>query len=276
MFRRDLPHPPPPAHIRPRPAARTAGGAGGTCGARGHDGPGGPAAAVVAREERARVLAELVRCSLGYGRLLLMWCVSAVAALGWSFLGMAGMSFGRGGAENILGLFFAALGAGVLVPAGFGLAAAVRLDREARRLLCAWAASGRDPAGDPRHRAPGRSLVWLLSSLAVCALGLWVSFGVAVRPRSGGTAYGEVVYFMGLAVILWITGLAGVAKAAVHYRWAVRAFTGLGPGCAGAGRPAGTADRPAAYPVLTAPPLTRVPEQGDRSASKEHPPPASG
>ncbi|WP_037805852.1 hypothetical protein [Streptomyces sp. NRRL F-2580] len=199
MPRRDLPPPPPPAHLRAWPDE-------------GH-----------VRADRARFLHDLAQRSLGIGRLLLLWAVSAVFALGWSFVGMALMAFEQGDPVSfVLALVFLVLGAGVLVPAGFWFAWGARRDREVRRLLCAWAEAGRDPEADARMRAPGRSLTWLLASLALGVAGLWVTFGVAVSARPGQETYGEVTYYMGLGMILWITALLGIAKAAAHYRWALR------------------------------------------------------
>ncbi|MEV8530292.1 hypothetical protein [Streptomyces sp. NPDC051211] len=208
MPRRHLPPPPPPAHLRAW-----------------HD-------AAVLQDDRARFLTELARHSLGLTRLLLLWSAAAVFAFGWSFLGMALMSFEQGdGLGLLIGGAFAALGFGVLVPAGFWFAWGARRDREVRQLLCAWADSepaGNDPAAEARLRAPGRSLGWLLSSFGLCAAGLWVSFGSAASARPDGDTYGEVAYYIGLGMILWITGLLGAGKAAAHYRWALRAFTGPG------------------------------------------------
>ncbi|MCX4691524.1 hypothetical protein [Streptomyces sp. NBC_01408] len=201
MPRRDLPPPPPPAHLRAW-LDETA-----------------------VRADRARFLLDLGQRSLGLGRLLLLWSVSAVFAFGWSFVGMALMAFEEGDLVScLLGIVFVVLGAGVLVPAGFWFAWGARRDRQVRRLLCAWAEADRDPATDRQVRAPGRSLTWLLASFVLAAAGLWLTFGVAVSARPGEETYGEVAYYMGLGMILWITGLLGVAKAAAHYRWAVRAF----------------------------------------------------
>ncbi|MEV6952799.1 hypothetical protein [Streptomyces sp. NPDC051183] len=206
MPSRDLPPPPPPAHLRDWMDE----------------------AAV--RADRARFLRELGRRSLGLGRLLLLWTVSAVFALGWSFVGMGLMAFEEGDPVSfLLGLVFVTLGVGVLVPAGFWLASGARRDRQVRQLLCAWAELCRDPAADSGVRAPGRSLAWLLTSFALGVLGLWVTFGVAVSARPGEETYAEVAYYMGLGMILWITGLLGLGKAGAHYRWAVRAFRGGRP-----------------------------------------------
>ncbi|MFJ3925715.1 hypothetical protein [Streptomyces sp. NPDC090022] len=207
MPRRDLPPLPPPAHLRAWLDDS------------------------VVRADRARFLEDLGRRSLGPGRLLLLWAIAAVFAFGWSFVGMALMSFEQDRAlEDIFGAVYAALGAGVLVPAGFWLAWGARRDRQVRQLLCAWAEFEPDPVVDARLRAPGLSLGWLLPSLGLCALGLWVTFGTAATARPGSDTYGEVAYHMGLGMILWITGLLGVGKAAAHYRWALRALTAPGRG----------------------------------------------
>lgn len=199
MPRRDLPPPPPPAHLRAWLDEHTV------------------------RADRARFLSELGRRSLGFGRLLLLWAVSAVFALGWSFVGMALMAFETHDPLSYLfGLIFAVLGVGVLIPAGFWFAWGAKRDRQVRGLMCAWAELEPDPAADRAMRAPGRSLTWLLASFALGALGLWVTFGSAAAARPGADTYGEVAYTMGLGMILWITALLGLGKAGAHYRWAIR------------------------------------------------------
>ncbi|MGW7102582.1 hypothetical protein [Streptomyces sp. NPDC054838] len=201
MPRRDLPPPPPPAHLRDWLDESAV------------------------RADRARFLRELGRRTLGPGRLLLLWAVAAVFALGWTFIGMALMSFeSQEPLSYLFGLLFGALGAGVLVPAGIWFAKGAERDRQMRHLLCAWADCDRDPAADAQVRAPWRSLTWLLASFALGALGLWVTFGTAAGARPGEVTYGEVTYFMGLGLILWITGLLGLGKAGAHYRWALRSF----------------------------------------------------
>ncbi|MGR4883023.1 hypothetical protein ACIPUC_26960 [Streptomyces sp. LARHCF249] len=201
MPRRDLPPPPPPAHLRAWLDE----------------------AAV--RADRARFLSDLGRRSLGVGRLLLLWAVAAVFVLGWAFVGMAWMAFEQHDPFSYLyGVILAVLGAGVLIPAGFWFARGARRDRQVRQLLQAWAESDRDPVADARVRAPGRSLTWLVTSSVLGAFGLWVALAAAVSARPGDTTYGEIAYTMGIGQILWITGLLGLAKAAAHYRWAVRAF----------------------------------------------------
>ncbi|MGP3687968.1 hypothetical protein ACTVZO_25310 [Streptomyces sp. IBSNAI002] len=201
MSRRDLPPPPPPAHLRDWLDE----------------------AAV--RADRARFLSDLGRRSLGVGRLLRLWAVAAVCVLGWCFVGMAWMAFEQHDPFGYVhGLVLAALGAGVLVPAGFWCVRGARRERQVRRLLQAWAESGRDPVADARVRAPGRSLTWLVASVALGAFGLWVAFAAAAPADPVRTTYGETAYLMGIGQILWVTGLLGLAKAAAHQRWAVRAL----------------------------------------------------
>lgn len=220
MPRRDLPPPPPPEHLRAwfdEHAVRAV------------------------RADRARFLAELGRRSLGLGRLLLLWSVSAVFALGWSFVGMALTALETPDPFSYLfGLIFAALGVGVLIPAGFWFAWGARRDRQVRRLLRAWAELDRDPPVDAAVRAPGRSLLWLLASLALGGVGFWVAFASAATARPGADTYGEVAYTMGLGTILWITALLGLGKAGAHYRWALRVF---GAGGRGPGGPSGAGGR---------------------------------
>ncbi|MEU9252834.1 hypothetical protein AB0D66_13420 [Streptomyces sp. NPDC048270] len=201
MPRRDLPPPPPPAHLRDWLDE----------------------AAV--REDRARFLRDLRRRSLGVGRLLRLWAVAAVFVLGWCFVAMAWMAFEQHDPFGYVhGLVLAVLGAGVLVPAAFWCARGARRDRQVRQLLHAWVESDRDPVADARVRAPGLSLTWLVASFALGAFGLWVAFAAASSADPARTTYGEIAYLMGIGQILWVTGLLGLAKAAAHHRWAVRAF----------------------------------------------------
>ncbi|MFF5446006.1 hypothetical protein [Streptomyces sp. NPDC012888] len=230
MPRSDLPFPPPPAYLRARPDGETP------------------------HEDRERALAELARAGIGPGRLLLLWALAAVFALGWSFVGMARLSFDEGDRLGVLiGVAFGVLGLGVLVPAGFWLVWGVRRDREVRRLLDAWARSGprpADPALVARLRAPGRCLLWLLSSLALCAVGVWTASGFAAAAGPGLVTYDRAAYCAGLGTIWWVTGVLGAARAAAHHRWARSALT------------------------RSAAPATAAPDH--RSASTGHPPPGSG
>ncbi|MFD7627104.1 hypothetical protein ACFV7Q_13895 [Streptomyces sp. NPDC059851] len=179
------------------------------------------------RADRVRILRELGRRSLGPGRLLLLWAVAAVIALGWSLVGAGLMAFESSGPFSVVfGGVFALLGAGVMIPAGFWSARCVRRDRAVRRLLHAWAEVDPDPAADAWLRSPGPILFWALSSSAAAVFGLYVCFAAAAAAwaRPGGATYGEVTYTVGFGTILWITGLLGLGKAGAHHRWAVRAF----------------------------------------------------
>ncbi|MCX5376456.1 hypothetical protein [Streptomyces sp. NBC_00091] len=217
MPSRELPPPPPPAHLREWLDEG------------------------VVRADRARFLADLSRRSLGPGRLLSLWGVAAAFALGWTFVGLAVMSFASGGPlEYLVGAVHSVIALGVLVPAGLCFARGARRERQVRQLLCAWVVAGRDPETDARLRAPARSLVWLVASLVLGASGLWMAFASAAGARPGTDTYGEVAYFMGFGMILWITALLGLAKTATHYRWALRT-THPGPPDAPRPTPSGAA-----------------------------------
>ncbi|MFD8144445.1 hypothetical protein [Streptomyces sp. NPDC059708] len=198
--RRDLPPPPPPAHLREWLDEGAV------------------------RADRARFLADLSRRTLGLGRLVLLWLTAAVFAIGWTFVSTAVMTFESGtGTEYAFGVVFALMGLAVLVPAGRYFVRGARQERRVHRLLCAWAVEDRDPGADTGLRAPVRILVWLLASLALGALGLWTAFTSAAGVRPGTDTVGQIGYFMGLGMILWITALLGLAKAATHYSWSLRA-----------------------------------------------------
>ncbi|MGO4457735.1 hypothetical protein AB4039_10560 [Streptomyces sp. M-16] len=200
MPSRELPPPPPPAHLREWLDE------------------------TVVRADRARFLADLSRRGLGPGRLALLWAVAAAFALGWAFVGLAVTSFEAADpVESLFGAVFVATAVGVLVPAGIWFVRGARRERREHELLCGWIEAGREPVVDPALRAPVRSLVWLAASLALGACGLWTAFAAAAGARPGATGYGEVVGFVGLGMILWITGLLGAAKAVTHRRWAGRA-----------------------------------------------------
>ncbi|MFD0353209.1 hypothetical protein ACFVHW_05580 [Streptomyces sp. NPDC127110] len=193
---RELPPPPPPAHLREWLDEG------------------------VVRADRARFLADLSRRSLGLGRLLSLWCVAAAFALGWTLAGLAVTAFAAGGGPGGLGgVACSAAGAAVLLYAGLCLARGARQERRVRRLLCAWVLAGHDPEADARLRAPARSAVWLTTSLALGGFGLWLAFASASGARPGTDTYGEVAYFTGFGMILWITALLGLAKAAAYHRW---------------------------------------------------------
>ncbi|MYS11459.1 hypothetical protein GTW71_34675 [Streptomyces sp. SID6041] len=204
--RSPLPPPPPPAELRSWPdrEARLA--------------------------DRALALDELGRRLLGGPRLAMFLLGFLLLQLGWGLVGVLAIAVGRPDGDPLMlltGLFTAVLGVGALVPAVWLTVAGLRRDRTARGLLVQWAALDRHGPTDARLRAPVRSACWLLLSFAMAGTGLWLGFAVpaGVGPHEG---YGLVVYGMGVAMIFWVTGLTGLAKAIGHYRFAVR-LTGRGP-----------------------------------------------
>ncbi|MFG3346810.1 hypothetical protein ACGF1Z_17290 [Streptomyces sp. NPDC048018] len=198
----NLPPPPPPAELQSWPdrAARLA--------------------------DRARALDELGRRLLGAGRLTLFLVWLVVLEFGWGLIGVGMSAFRGGGVADpltlLFGLFFAIAGIGVLVPAVWLTVRSVLRDRLARERLVRWAALDADPVADARLRAPVLSACWLLLSFTLCATGLWTSFAVAAHTTRDNGGYPLVVYGMGAALGLWITGLIGLTKAVGHYRLAIR------------------------------------------------------
>ncbi|MFC9248791.1 hypothetical protein ACFT7S_33595 [Streptomyces sp. NPDC057136] len=174
--------------------------------------------------DRAVVLGALVTMHLGHVRLAMLWLWGMLAALGWSFVGGAIVSFEEPNDPfaAMLGMVGFALGAFLLVPSVAFVAVGLARDRQVRRLLVQWGALGRDPAGDLRLRIPGVSLLWMLTSFALCALGLYTCVVVPAGAEAGEETYGEVALFMGLGLICWLTGLIGVVKALAHRRWVLR------------------------------------------------------
>ncbi|MFG2840071.1 hypothetical protein ACGFZH_08655 [Streptomyces zaomyceticus] len=180
--------------------------------------------------DRALALDVLGRRLLGGGRLAMFLLGFLLLELGWSLVGVLLTSVGQPVPDPLMlltGLVTAVLGIGVLVPAVWLTIRSLRQDRTVRERLAQWAALDHHGPTDARLRAPGLSLCWLLLSFAMCGLGLWMGFAVpAGVSRHDG--YGLVAYGMGVALILWITGLTGLAKAFGHYRLAVR-LTGRRP-----------------------------------------------
>lgn len=203
MPRSALPPPPPPPHSRMWPDR----------------------AALLA--DRGRALEELHRCSIGVHRVLLLWLLALSAIIGWALLVIPLQQLEeRDPLGFLLGPVFALLGLAALSPSVITLAHAIRRDHRIRQLLDAWLQLDSDPETDAGLRSPGLSLFWLLSSVALCVIGLWASFASAAGAEPDRTRYSDVALDMGIGTILWLTGLIGVIKAVRHYRWAVRA---LGP-----------------------------------------------
>ncbi|MFF9849868.1 hypothetical protein [Streptomyces litmocidini] len=174
--------------------------------------------------DRALALDELGRRLLGGGRLALFLLWFLLLELGWSLIGVLLIEIGAPLPDpmmTMLGVFAAVPGLGILVPAVWLTARSLRRDRTVRERLVLWAALDRHGPTDARLRAPVLSVCWLLLSFAMCGTGLWLGFAVpGAATRDDG--YGLVAYGMGVALILWVTGLTGLAKAVGHYRFAVR------------------------------------------------------
>lgn len=210
MPRRTLPPPPPPAGIRAWPDDE----------------------ALLA--DRRRAMGELLRLSLDPIRLMLLWLTAAGFAVGWLIFGVALRTFEE--EPDVFSHFFGAVtgavGLACMIPTGLVVGLGIARDAEVRGRLREWSALARDPAGDARHAAPALSLFWFLPSFLLCACGLWLSFTVPAGARPGEDTLAEVAVLMGLGMILWGTGLIGVVKAVVHYRWALRLMSRPTPSAA--------------------------------------------
>ncbi|MFI1442214.1 hypothetical protein [Streptomyces fructofermentans] len=239
MPRPTLPSPPPPAHLGVWPDR----------------------ASLLA--DRGRTLDELRRLSLGVHRVLLLWLLAVAAIIGWALLVLPLQQLEqRDSTGFVLGPLFGTLGLAALTPSVAAVVLAVRRDRDISRLLDVWARLDSHPPTDAGLRSPGLSLFWLLSSLAVCSIGLWTSFAGATGAEPGPVAYSRVVLVTGIGTILWVTGLIGVVKAVRHYRWALRV---LPPKSTGPQRTSGTASAPGAGTHPTSDPAS-TPEAGPEPA----------
>ncbi|MGW5866008.1 hypothetical protein ACWFRJ_27925 [Streptomyces sp. NPDC055239] len=206
MPRRTLPPPPPPAYLRTWPDRDAL------------------------LHDRGTALEELRRRSLGVHRILLLWLLALGCVIGWALLTVPiEMIEDHDPMAFVLGPLCAVLGLGAVVPSVIGVVVGIRSDRKARELTESWLALDSHPASDSALRSPALSLCWLLSSLLVCAVGLWASFAAAAYAEPGRDSYSDVVLGMGTGLILWLTGLIGITKAVGHYRWAIRK---LGPASA--------------------------------------------
>lgn len=213
MSSRTLPPPPPPVEIRSWPDRE----------------------ALLA--DRARAMEELHRLSIGVSRLLLLWLMAFGLAVGWGLVGAALKTFEESldMFSSLFGVIFACLAAGFLIPTGMVIGLGIRRDKTVRERLTQWSSLDRDPTNDARFRSPGVSLCWFVPSFLMCALGLWLSFATPATAERGQETYADVTLVMGLGLILWLTGLLGIAKAVSHFRWAVRLLTTVPVPTGGAG-----------------------------------------
>ncbi|MFF3751175.1 hypothetical protein ACFYYH_12030 [Streptomyces sp. NPDC002018] len=195
-----LPPPPPPPHLRSWPDRE----------------------ALLA--DRAATMAALAGRRLGIGRLVLLWLTGAVAALGWASVGLAIQSFEQGGLGQVTGLVALFLAAVLLIPAGVALGYWLERGRTVRQRLEAWAELDQDPPRDLRVRAHGRSVMWLLLSVVLCALGVWATAAAwtGAAPGPGSVTVGETVYALGLAVTALATGVLGAVQSYAHQAWSGR------------------------------------------------------
>lgn len=197
-----VPPPPPPPHLRSWPDRE----------------------ALLA--DRADAMAALTGRRLGMGRLVLLWLTGAVAALGWASVGLAVQSFEQGGLGAMTGLLALALGSVLLIPAGVALGFWLDRGRTVRERLEAWAELDRDPASDVRVRARAhrRSVMWLLPSVVLCAVGVWATGGAwaGMAPGPGSRTVGETVYALGLSVTVLVTGILGAVQSYGHQAWSGR------------------------------------------------------
>ncbi|MEV0320121.1 hypothetical protein ACIBKX_12375 [Streptomyces sp. NPDC050658] len=207
MSRRTLPPPPPPVHLRTWPDRN----------------------ALIA--DRGLALAELRRRTLGIHRLLLLWLLGLGGVIGWSLLALPIQMVED---EEVMVIVFgplcAVLGLGALVPSVIGVVLGIRRDRKLRELTESWLELDSHPEAAAALRAPALSLCWLLGSFLLCTLGLWASFAAAAYAEPGRDSYGDVALGMGAGLVLWLTGLIGIAKAVGHYRWAVRKVSPIAGG----------------------------------------------
>ncbi|MDK0521589.1 hypothetical protein [Streptomyces sp. ML-6] len=178
--------------------------------------------------DRAVVLGALVKAHVSPGRLGMLWLWGALCALGWALVGSGLITFKEtydvisAGVAVILFV----LGVCCVVPAVILVVVGLSRDRRIRELLYAWGGLDRDPERDAALRMPGVAVAWLLTSFALCAVGLYACFAVPANTPAGEASYGEVVLFMGVGMTCWLAGLIGLVKAFAHRRWVLRVLAG--------------------------------------------------
>ncbi|CAM5506091.1 hypothetical protein SABIM44S_03290 [Streptomyces abikoensis] len=178
--------------------------------------------------DRSRALDALVRKTLSPGHLLLMWLLTAVFMLGWTFAVLGLQAAAEGGISYVYAAAYLILAAGAVIPALLGVRSGLRTGKEARRRLSLWAALDRDAVRDAAFRASGRVGFWLLMSLLPCAGALAVGYGIVTELMTtvGGPRNGSpLAYAWGLTAPLAAAGAYGLATALSHRRW-FRALNG--------------------------------------------------
>ncbi|CAM5352245.1 hypothetical protein [Streptomyces griseus] len=215
--------------------------------------------------DRAVVLGELVKMHVGPGRLGLLWMWAALAAIGWSLVGTGIIMFEQAidlvdFVSVIGGIVSLVIGAAVLIPAVAFLCLGVSRDRKVRTLLTAWGALARDPERDRRLRMPEMSLIWLLLSFGLGAVGLALCVIGPASARPGRDTYGLVALVVGVGMVAWLTALIGAVTALAHRRWVVGVLMGTGAESNPGG--AGSAAAPESGPVR--PPFVRTGGPGHR------------
>ncbi|MER5359451.1 hypothetical protein [Streptomyces sp. NPDC002785] len=178
--------------------------------------------------DRAEVLGELVKMHISPGRLAMLWLWGALCAVGWSLVGAALITLEEtyDVFSALLGVILGGMGACCTVPAIILVIIGLIRDRDIRRLLAAWGELDRDPVRDARLRMPGVSLVWLLMSFALCALGLYACIAFPATSEAARDSFGLVALVMGLGMTGWLVGLIGITKAFAHRRWVLRTLIG--------------------------------------------------
>ncbi|MER5498804.1 hypothetical protein ABT096_16645 [Streptomyces sp. NPDC002561] len=178
--------------------------------------------------DRAVVLGALVKAHVSPGRLGMLWLWGALCTLGWALVGSGLITFKE--TYDVIsagvGVILLAMGICCVVPAVILVVVGLRRDRRIRELLYAWGGLDRDPGRDAALRMPGAALAWLLTSFALCAVGLYLCFVIPANPPAGRVGYGEIVLVMGVGMTCWLVGLIGLVKAFAHRRWVLRVLAG--------------------------------------------------
>ncbi|MEV8389500.1 MULTISPECIES: hypothetical protein [unclassified Streptomyces] len=178
--------------------------------------------------ERAQVMVVLSRRGLSFGRLVALWLTGALAVVGWAAVGTAIQSFEGGGLGLPAGVVALALAAVLLIPAAVGVGFWLSRGRVIRERLEAWARFAPEPVTDPRLGAHGRSVMWLLPSVLLCLVGVWLTGRAVSEAGTGGVGgreaatLGETAYALGLGVTLLVTGLLGLVPSVRHQCWSER------------------------------------------------------